>query len=268
MDFTIVNQQTQETLRAQEFMLNKVFFSVGDYKYSAKQQDINEYWMLCDGRYLTINEYYELYSIIGTSFNNEGTPEDMFTIPDFRGRVFAQMSENHFTGEYVGQETVILDESQMPSHNHTGTTQVAGDHIHTASLTTDGSHNHTASLTTDGNHAHQYVDAYFAEFSPGGGIYGTSANTDYDNTFRYRTANGGFSSTPSGIDTTTNGAHSHTATIASAGTHSHTATIASAGAHSHNFTTQNTGGGLPHQNMQPTLFGGNIFILAKAWTSL
>jgi len=33
-----------------------------------------------------------------------------------------------------------------------------------------------------------------------------------------------------------------------------------AGGHTHAFTTNSTGGGLPHNNMQPTLFIGNVFI--------
>jgi len=40
-------------------------------------------------------------------------------------------------------------------------------------------------------------------------------------------------------------------------------TINSNGAHTHDFTTQNTGGSQPHNNMQPTLFGTNVFILCK-----
>lgn len=37
-------------------------------------------------------------------------------------------------------------------------------------------------------------------------------------------------------------------------------TINSSGAHTHSFTTGNTGGGQSHDNMQPTLFVGNVFI--------
>lgn len=38
--------------------------------------------------------------------------------------------------------------------------------------------------------------------------------------------------------------------------------INSAGAHTHTFTTNATGGGSAHNNMQPTLFSGNVFIYA------
>jgi microcystin-dependent protein len=40
-----------------------------------------------------------------------------------------------------------------------------------------------------------------------------------------------------------------------------------AGTHTHTFTTNNTGGGLPHNNMQPTLFIGNVFIFSGVPTA-
>ena len=47
-----------------------------------------------------------------------------------------------------------------------------------------------------------------------------------------------------------------------AGSGSHTHSIAPDGAHTHPFTTNSTGGSLPHNNMQPTIFMGNMFIYA------
>ena len=49
--------------------------------------------------------------------------------------------------------------------------------------------------------------------------------------------------------------------IDGAAAHSHA--IESAGEHAHTFTTGSTGGGLAHNTMQPTLFAGNVFIMAK-----
>ena len=40
-----------------------------------------------------------------------------------------------------------------------------------------------------------------------------------------------------------------------------------AGGHTHAFTTDSTGGGLPHNNMQPTLFIGNVFIFSGVPTA-
>lgn len=83
--------------------------------------------------------------------------------------------------------------------------------------------------------------------------------------------------------TATNGDHFHTGTTDAAGndgsqgvlaasggnqvgedanTHTHTFTTNTTGAHNHTFTTNSTGGGQAHNNMQPTLYIGNMFIFA------
>jgi microcystin-dependent protein len=51
-------------------------------------------------------------------------------------------------GDKVGNSNITLSTNQLPSHNHTGTTN------------SEGLHNHTAS---DSGHNHSYNDAYFAE---------------------------------------------------------------------------------------------------------
>jgi microcystin-dependent protein len=83
--------------------------------------------------------------------------------------------------------------------------------------------------------------------------------------------------------TASNGDHFHTGTTDSAGnagsqglaaaaggnqvgedanTHNHTFTTNTTGAHTHTFTTNSTGGDQAHNNMQPTLYVGNMFIFA------
>ena len=83
--------------------------------------------------------------------------------------------------------------------------------------------------------------------------------------------------------TASNGDHFHTGTTDAAGnagsqgiaaanggnqvgedanTHTHTFTTNTTGAHTHTFTTNSTGGGQAHNNMQPTLYIGNMFIFA------
>lgn len=42
-------------------------------------------WMECDGRILYINDYPDIFAVIGTSFGNKGT--DTFALPDLRGRM-------------------------------------------------------------------------------------------------------------------------------------------------------------------------------------
>ena len=72
-------------------------------------------------------------------------------------------------------------------------------------------------------------------------------------------------------------AHTHTGTTDSAGlnvanaitmvetvvaAHTTTGVQDNAGTHTHTFTTNSTGGSDPHNNMQPTLFIGNVFIFS------
>ena len=43
----------------------------------------------------------------------------------------------------------------------------------------------------------------------------------------------------------------------------HGPSVDDAGAHTHTITTGSAGGGVAHNTMQPTLFAGNVFILAR-----
>jgi hypothetical protein len=117
-----------------------------------------------------------------------------------------------------------------------GTDQVAGTKLPTVpfAVSTAGAHVHSVdppstTSSTDGSHNHTYNDAYFAENRglSGNSRYGTSANTDTDNNFIWRTNTGSHSDYASDINTSTSGNHSHTTDIsafnsASNGDHTHT----------------------------------------------
>ena len=192
-------------------------------------------------------------------------------------------------GESSGAETHGLSISEMPAHNHgtaasdqiatnnttssdthdhTGSTGSAGAHTHTASSASAGDHSHTGTTNTTGAHTHIYNDAYFAEnFGGGGALFGTSAGTDTDNRFYYRTAAGGYSQTPSDLNTSSAGDHNHTVTTNTTGAHTHAITVDAVTAHTHTIssythshTLNSAGGTTTHNNMQPTLFAGSIFI--------
>jgi len=153
-------------------------------------------WLICDGSAISRTTYAALFALIGSQYGN-GDGVNTFNLPNMKGRMIVgyNSSDTNFDalGETGGSKTATLTTNELPAHTHTGTTS------------TDGSHNHT------------YNDAYFAEYSAGGGIYGTSAATDTDNAFRWRTAAGGYSSSPQDINTSTNGSHNHTFTTASTG---------------------------------------------------
>ena len=84
-------------------------------------ESVPKNWLLCDGSYVSIDSYPELYRLIGSIY---GPVEDgRFKLPDFRGRtlVGAGGAENlsaRFIGEFGGEEQHQLSVAEMPSHNH------------------------------------------------------------------------------------------------------------------------------------------------------
>ena len=75
-----------------------------------------QYWALCNGTVLPVNQYQALYSLLGNQFG--GTYPTNFALPDFRGRT-AQWSPNTvLPGASGGAETVALKVSQIPLHTH------------------------------------------------------------------------------------------------------------------------------------------------------
>jgi microcystin-dependent protein len=97
--------------------------TVGDSKFSAVQYD-HMGWMKCDGRLLNVSDFQFLFNVIGYSFGRVG---NQFRLPNPFGRVPAATGQgtdsnnSTFTiklgdsiGEYIHQLTI----AEMPSHNH------------------------------------------------------------------------------------------------------------------------------------------------------
>lgn len=205
---------------------------VGEYKFSCRDEDFLG-WMRCDGRSLSRSTYKDLYEIIGTNFGSNDSVT--FNIPDYRGRIFGIVGEgdgltSRTIGEMSGAETHALTVNELPGHTHTGSTS------------TNGAHNHGGSTGAAGGHTH--------------------TNDTNTTTKGLATING--LSTTTELDDTSNGELNlrtlETLTINAVGDHSHT--IASGGDHTHVFTTNVTGSNYAHNIMQPTLFGGNVFIFS------
>ncbi len=171
-------------------------------------------WVLCDGSEISKSEYSSLFSVIGNTY---GMPVNSsnFVLPNLQQRIPLGKSINNNLGDNGGNSNITLSTNQLPSHNHTGTTDSAGLHNHTAS---------------DSGHTHSYDDAYFAENrGQGGNIYGTASASDNDNQYIFRS--------PQPIT------YSGTANI----------TVANNGAHTHTFTTATTGSGSSINIMNPYL---------------
>jgi microcystin-dependent protein len=158
-------------------------------------------WLLCNGSEVSKNTYNALYSVIGDTY---GTPTNSnnFVLPDLRLKFPLGKSNSNSLGSSGGNETITLTTNQLPSHTHTGTTGA------------DGVHNHTAS---DSGHTHAYDDAYFAENTGSLNIYGTSAGTDNDNDYIYRSPQPVTSLGSANISVGNSGSHTHTFTTNSTG---------------------------------------------------
>jgi microcystin-dependent protein len=76
-------------------------------------------WALCDGSLLPIQDYMELFNLIGATYGGDG--QTTFAVPDLRGRVpigDGQGLSKYALGNTVGQEQVVLTQSQLPPHTH------------------------------------------------------------------------------------------------------------------------------------------------------
>lgn len=260
--FAGIKNLTDKKMQKIETLLHSVNLNIGDYKWSARTNDF-EGWLKCDGRSVLKTDFVDLYNIIGNSFGSVDSLH--FNLPNMNGRVLGQIGQtsnvndtNHILGHSVGNENVTLSTTQIPSHSHTGTTNTSVTGITSSGTTATSTTG--VSLNANGSHTHHYQDAFFSEYSGTNNETMGSHDTDYDNQMIWRDPSGGYSTTPQNLNTSTDGSHSHTIND-SGHTHTFTANISDP-SHSHTFTTNNTGGGLPFSVIQPTLFGGNLFIFA------
>lgn len=127
MSFKVVNQ-------AQNVIANKLNYEtvpkmqshealqIGDYKLSARNADYNG-WMVCNGRILNVDDYPELYAVIGGDF---GGGEGDFTLPDFTSKVIGMFGISSATeewttrnrGQTVGHEVIRTTTTTQPHGNN------------------------------------------------------------------------------------------------------------------------------------------------------
>jgi microcystin-dependent protein len=237
--------------------LDRSTTNIGDLKWSVVNRDSHG-WLLCDGRLLSRTQYRELFDVIGTSFGQDA-PEDSFFLPDCRSRVLGAIGQgnglsNRTLGEQTGEENHTLTINEMPFHNHGGITSTNGTHSHTGTTSTNGTHSHTGTTSTDGSHTHT-TNANGGQ----GGLGLVTANNQ--NTVTDADASLGelnVWTVPYALTINNSGDHSHTLNVNNNGDHSHTLNVNNNGDHSHSISSQ--GGGMAYNNMQPTLFIGNVLI--------
>ena len=78
-------------------------------------------WALCNGQLIPVSQNAALFSLLGTYYGGNGTSN--FALPNLQGSVpLGQGSGPGLTdriiGETGGTDTVTLNSSEIPSHNH------------------------------------------------------------------------------------------------------------------------------------------------------
>ena len=78
-------------------------------------------WASCDGQLISIASNTALFSLLGTIYGGDG--RSTFGLPDLRGRVAINLGtgpglSTHNIGQLSGAESNILNQNQMPAHNH------------------------------------------------------------------------------------------------------------------------------------------------------
>lgn len=202
--------------------------TVGDTKMSVIPND-HLGWLKCDGRFMSKDEFYLLFRVIGYSFT-ASPGGDTFQLPNAAGRVpgvigtgtDANLSTFSIAlGDSIGEYNHTLTIAEMPSHNHG---VAGGGQGPTNNLTNvEGAHSHTIN---DPEHTHSYTthvdnDRGYTAVTQNNGVL---AGSQVLNT----------ASSTTGISINTNGAHAHTLNPA--------------------------GGSNAHNNIQPTIGLGNMFI--------
>ena len=183
---------------------------VGDMKMAATSID-HLGWLKCDGRYLSVAQYYQLWLVIGYNFTLTGTPATLFQLPNPAGKVpgiagngidssSPVSTMTWSTGQTFGEYQHILTIAEMPTHNHT---------------LTDPGHNHTG-------RTNEYVDTPESETVIGSVVAVNTTAIVSGSNQRQLT-----------FSTTTN---------------------------TTGITIANTGGSNAHNNLQPTLVMGSMFI--------
>jgi microcystin-dependent protein len=199
--------------------------TVGDTKTSVISND-HMGWLKCDGRSVAVADFEFLFNVIGYSFGGSG---DNFALPNAAGRVpgvvgtGTDANSSTFTvalGSTIGEYQHRLTISEMPAHTH-GSSNVSGNTNGDGFVSTSGAHAHSI---TDPGHAHSYVNTPNDQ-SVFPGVESAADQADVGQTTGSNTT---------GISIDSNGAHNH--------------------------AVFNTGGSNPHNNVQPMIGMGNMFI--------
>jgi microcystin-dependent protein len=214
--------------------------TVGDTKTTILSED-HMGWLKCDGRLVSTKEFYFLFQAIKYSFGGSG---GQFALPDAGGMVPGivgtgtdsnSTDRTFLLGQQVGEYTHRLTIPEIPSHNHGVAAGVQNSANNSTSIVTTGiSVNTSTTGVYDSGHTHAYTRT------------NDSNNSNADATDLTSSSNN------EGTNNSTTG--SGNANIVDPG---HIHPITDPG-HAH--VLNSAGGDQYHNNIQPTLPLGNLFI--------
>jgi len=78
-------------------------------------------WLVCDGSEYDVDDYPDLYAVIGDTYGSSGS--GLFMVPDLRGRALSGAGTGTgltgvAIGQQYGEESHVLINSEMPAHSH------------------------------------------------------------------------------------------------------------------------------------------------------
>lgn len=213
----------------------------------------------------------------GGSAASDFTANKPITLPNMRGAIPVGLDDmgstagGYFTGlgfdtgsptvpgSAIGTNAVVLTETNLPPHTHSGTTNAdtghihggtTGDqsqsHTHTGTAASDGAHQHDAFIGDDG-HFHNVTFFYssgVATAQAGGGLAVNLLNQNTSNNttgVKVRSSAGNAATADNKV--ASGGAHTHSISTGNANQgHTHNITTDAGTGHTHTFTTGNGSG--------------------------
>lgn len=79
-------------------------------------------WAFCDGQLMPIAQNTALFSLLGTYYGGDG--HSTFALPNLQGSAAIGVGQGsglseYFVGQQGGEESVTLQQSELPQHTHT-----------------------------------------------------------------------------------------------------------------------------------------------------
>ena len=96
-------------------------------------------WLKCDGSRLLVNDYSDLYNIIGNIYGGDNY---VFNLPDMTGNTVIGVGNKYYLGKTGGREVHELTIDELPTHNIYGKTNISGNHNHNEFTGNNGQHTH------------------------------------------------------------------------------------------------------------------------------